>query len=113
MNKYNLKIGQTLYLRPERALRTGSGSSFEEHLIEKIGRVYARLNHPYYRVNLETLALDGGRGSVWLSEKHFNDAQELSDAWRQFIRAINDLSYRRPDYVTLEAIKEARLKLGI
>lgn len=109
MNKYNLKVGQTLFIRSEYDRKEG----LHEYKIEKIGRVWAKLKHTYYRVNIETLQLDGGRGTVWLSVQQYIDAQEVGEAWRKFTRDVYEVSHRRPDHITLEAIKEARLKLGI
>ena len=113
MNKHNLQVGQKLYVRHDRNRQRNDNTDLDEYEVEKIGRVWAKLKHPYYRVNLETLGLDGGRGTVYLSPKHYIDAQELHKAWSNFVRTITDMHYRRPDHVTLESIKEARLKLGI
>lgn len=114
MNRHNLKVGQTVYIRAERAARTSDGSGLEPYEIEKVGRVWATLNHNYYRVHLETLVLgDGCRGSVWLSEQSYKDAIELNKAWTDFMRSLDAFRHRSPKHITLEAIKEARLKLGI
>lgn len=110
MNKHNLKMEQTLFIRSEYDRRP---AALSEYKIEKIGRVYAKLNHQYYRVNLETLELDGSRGTVWLSQKQYDEAQELHESWRKFMSDLSAVRNRMPAHITLEAIKEARLKLGV
>lgn len=114
MNKHNLKVGQSIYIKFHRDY-AGSASPREltEHTVEKIGRVWAKLNHPYYRIELETLALDGGHGTAYLDPQHYKDAVELQRDWREFCVRIREIEHRRPINMTCETIKEARRVLGI
>jgi len=114
MNKHNLKVGQKLFIKRERRnSEAAQEDDFYAYEVEKIGRVWAKLKHPYYRVHLETLVLDGSRHNVYLSIEQYNTAVALQAAWVDFYKAVNQFNWRRPEYVTLEGIKEARLKLGL
>lgn len=108
MNKYNLKVGQSLFLKPVGSLRT---EALVEYKIEKIGRRWVTLSN-HARVSLETLRTESGTRTAWLSEQH-HKAQELDAAWRQLTTDFDRMRYNRPAHLTVEVIKEIRLKLGI
>lgn len=113
LNKYNLQVGMKLYIRHERNRHKGDSSDLDDYEVEKIGRVYAKLKHPYYRVRIDNLELDGSRGTVYLSPEHYKRQQELNKAWSDFCQAVSDVRHRRPDHISLESINEARQRLGL
>ena len=117
MNKYNLKIGQVLYVRFADIYHTVNKIDFVEATVSKLGRKWATLSRPGYchdlKLDLETLRLDDGHYQAWLSPAAYTNTKALHAAWRDFCSAVTDARYRPPSELSLEAIKEARAKLGL
>lgn len=114
MNKHNLKVGQHVFV--EHDFDRGKPT---EYVITKIGRKWVEYNYensrfiaPRGRFDLETLQAEG-RGTVWLSLEQRTEHKILTEAWHKFCNDIATARYRKPAWISLESIKEARLKLGV
>jgi len=100
-----LTTGQKLWLVPAR--RRGKPREVE---VGKVGRKWAALI-PYYegRVDIETLALDGGNytspGRCYGSRAEWEESSALGKAWAQFHR---DLGYEPNPGVTAEDLAKVR-----
>lgn len=117
MNKHNLKVGQVLYVRFDDRFHEVNKIDFVEATVTKLGRKWASLSRKGYnrelKLNLETLTVNDGQHRAWLSPAAYTDDKALHAAWRDFCRAVADVYYRPPSWLSLEAIKEARAKLGL
>ncbi len=115
MNKYNLKVGQIIYV--DHDYSRGAGPT--EYEVTKVGRKWAELKYANSRyasvrgrIDINTLEWDGRGASVWLSLEERTQAKLLLDAWDSFRRKVMD-AHRRPPKATLEIIMEARALLGL
>ncbi len=115
MNKHNLKVGQTLYVRLVDRYHQANKVDFIELKVESIGRKWATVTQKGYtrrrRVDIDTLELEDGRGTIWLSPAAYTEAKALREAWHAFLTAIDMARYRPPRGLTVDAINEARAKL--
>lgn len=112
MNKHNLVVGQTVWITK----RAHYGSAWPDLIptkVEKVGRIWAQIDETRDRLNVETLQMESSGRRVWLRPELYEQAKTCDEAWTKFCVDIQNIRYRRPQYITLEAIKEARRKLGI
>lgn len=108
MNPHNLQVGQEILV--DHDYDRGRGPQI--YRIKRIGRLYAILNDSY-RVRLDTLKLDGGRGTVWLSFEARKASKELHAAWDNFVADVVAVRYRLPTHIDVAAIDAARRALGM
>jgi hypothetical protein len=103
-----LTVGQKLWFVPyQRRVEA------HEVIVEKVGRKWASIG--YYRINIDTLKVDGGQysspGACYLSKEAYEAEIKLNQEWDAFRRLV-DANYA-PKGITIERIKEAINILGI
>jgi len=101
MNPYNLKPGDTLIAaRPDGTLYCGQWT------IQNVGRKWAYFPGNY-RVNLETLEIEGGwqypRSRCYLSIEHYEAEQRRRELWSQIREYVNTFS--PPPGMTLQRLE--------
>ncbi len=115
MNKYNLKVGQKLYI-PDRRIH-GRVQTISEYEVKKVGRVYATLDRGWSRVELETLKLDsdytGSTRFAYLSREAYEEEQRLTAAWSQLCADLRHRDYRPPPNISVATIQQVRILLGL
>lgn len=99
-----LTVGQQLYYVPsQRRAEPGFVT------VTKVGRKWAEIG-PNRRVNMETMALDGGGysspGTCYLSKEEHDAEVELRDTWARF-RELMDGCYGVPDGIRPSQIENA------
>lgn len=106
-----LAVGETLFCVYDDARR---GDNFELE-ITKVGRKWVHTGH-HYRVDIETLRIDGGQysspGKCYLSKEDYEAEKALDLAWNDFRETISDI-HRIPKYMTIAKINQARGVLGL
>lgn len=105
------QIGQKLFVD----LWRGHGQN-REMTITKIGRKWLELDGGRYRAAIDGLAIDGNGysspGQAYLSEAAYAEWSEAQSAWSSFAKEVRH-TYRKPDFATVEKIKQARELLGL
>jgi hypothetical protein len=105
-----LAVGQRLWYVPNRR-----GTAHEVEIV-KIGRKWAELNEgcPRYRIDMETLSVDGrgfsSPGRCHLDREAYEMDQMTRLAWHN---VQNQMSRRGPGSATLENIQAASTLLGL
>jgi hypothetical protein len=101
-----LAVGQKLWFVPS---DTRYNKGPQECEVAKIGRKWAYLNWRGYRLDINSLRVDGGDysspGRCWLSVEEYESHVNSRAVWDAFRKAID---YKPiPDGVTVEHIEEA------
>lgn len=108
MNKPKLVVGQRLWF-VDGILRRS-----REVTVVKVGRVWATLDYRGYRMDLRTWRVDRRGGArAYLSKKEYEDERLLLQEWRSLLNEIDRDNNRILARISLETIKEIRLKLGL
>lgn len=78
--------------------------------VTKVGRKWAEISARGYRIDKETLAIDGGGytspGRCYLTKDEHDAAENLRRAWSK-LRDYVDRKYTAPEGVTVDAIEAA------
>lgn len=106
MNPHNLYVGQQLWC--ELSERRG-GDRFVT--ITKLGNKWATLEgHRPYRIDLETLWIDGqgytSPGRCWLDKEARETERVTDEAWKSLLPQFGGYSANRPPHVTLTIIEQ-------
>jgi hypothetical protein len=107
----SLSVGQVLWLVPYDK-RMGNP---HEVTVTKVGRKWAEIDERHVRVNIETMAAkcgDYSRGTCYVDRVAWEREQERQATWDKFHGAIRN-SYRAPNGVTADQIREAAKTLNI
>ena len=98
-NPYNLKPGDWVYV----ARRNGTGAPEK---IVKVGRKWATLDGDY-RVNLETLEIDGQWSTIrercYVSVEHYEQERKRLALWRQLREYV--ATFNPPASMTVERLE--------
>lgn len=112
-----LAVGDRLWL----VERTWNGFPRQyEVVVSKVGRVWAhisdvdRADRSHGRIDLETLAVDGGQyispGRCFRSQAEYEERLRLAEAWDDFRKQVSQ-QHRRPDHLTIADIEAASAAL--
>lgn len=106
-----LQVGQELWMVPSEARYRDQARLVR---VEKVGRKWADLDC-YGRVNMETMALDGGgfssHGRCYVSKEAWEAEEKRATAWRILSNEIGRM-WQAPDCVTIETMEQIRKLLG-
>ena len=101
----SLQVGQELWF-VYRERRRGAPCIV---IITKVGRKWAQLNYGGYRVNVDTLKVDGAGytspAQCWLTREAWEDEVNRQDAWSK-LRGYFDHRWQAPDGLPTEKIEE-------
>lgn len=99
-----LTVGQTLWYVP-----SGRHGNPHEITVEKVGRKWATCSR-FLRIDMETLAADGGNysspGSCYLSKADHDAEVALEETWKRF-RDLVDRQWHCPEGVRISQMENA------
>lgn len=107
-----LEVGQELWYVPADS-RYVDRSKFVK--VTKLGRKWVALDHEGYRIDPETLWVDGGQysspGRCWPSKEAWEVEVRRARAWADFVRWLP--MHQPPDGVNVEMIETIKRILGV
>lgn len=113
-----LAVGQTLHFVPA---HRHNGNSHDV-VVMKIGRKWADIRpadwqHKSHRIALDDWRADGGGysspGRCYASKEVYDAETARREAWQGLQRQMRDACGQPPDGVTVDAMRQARLLLGL
>lgn len=113
MNQNNIQPGDQLFFSA-RDRRDGGRNGYRT--VTKVGREWIYFEGSAPRARIESLIADGGGysspGRYWLTQEAYEDERKLYLAWHAFRTDIATI-YKLPEDLTIEAIQDARKRLGV
>ena len=113
MNPNNIQPGDQLFF----STRDSQDSRRNGYrTVTKVGRDWIYFEGSAPRARIESLIADGGvyssPGRYWLTQEEYEDERKLYLAWHAFRTDIATI-YKLPEDLTIEAIQDARKRLGV
>jgi hypothetical protein len=112
-NPHGLTVGQELFVVYDERRRAGGNRPV---IVTKIGRKWVDICEGRYRIDAETLRIDGkgfsSPGRCYLTEQAYREEAEIKDAWWSLYRRI-DRMHSMPAGMTIEKMDQIADLLGI
>ena len=111
--KKQLAVGDTVWLVWNNRRRGDP----QEHVVSKVSRKWVYICDGYYRFDVDTWRVDGGKymspATIYESKEAWEKEVSLENAWRRFAENVRNQYGTVPSGATEEAIEQAAKLLGI
>ena len=111
--KKQLAVGDTVWLVWNNRRRGDP----QEHVVSKVSRKWVYICDGYYRFDVDTWRVDGGKymspATIYESKETWEKEESLENAWRRFAENVRNQYGTVPSGATEEAIEQAAKLLGI
>lgn len=111
--KKQLAVGDTVCL----VWDDGRRGAPQDAVVSKLGRKWVYIENGYYRFDVDTWRVDGGKymspATIYESKETWEKKVSLENAWRQFAENVRNQYGNIPIGATEEAIEQAAKLLNI
>ena len=111
--KKQLAVGDTVWLVWNERRRGAP----RDAVVSKVGRKWVYIDNGYYRFDVDTWRVDGGKhmspATIYESKETWEKEESLENAWRRFAENVRNQYGTVPSGATEEAIEQAAKLLGI